>query len=413
MNNTNDIPERNTPSEYPPRRDGEAVPQAGRRKKNRAFVFICIAAAALFAMTACGICGAVIYKCFFESGIYSRPYPQTYLPGAYAEDSADSAVRKVNDTAAESPDLYTARELSVEEIAEKVTPSIVAVVSESGELYGKSSTGSGVILSSDGYIVTNYHVIEDGTSVRVILDNGLDYLSAVIGYDRKTDIAVLKISAPELQSAELGNSDELKQGALAVAIGNPFGLELQGTVTQGCVSAINRNVSVGSNTMTLIQTDASINPGNSGGALVNKYGQVIGINSVKLGISYYEGLGFAIPINTVKPIVEELIQYGYIKGRPALGIAGTSISARAAAFYGIPQGVLVSKVYSASDAFLKGICEGDIIIRINDTRVYSSEDISLVLNNMSADDIVTADVSRNGKILRFDIILMDEANVSF
>lgn len=413
MNNTNDIPEDNNSRQYPLCHAEGAAPQTDGRKKSRTFVFICIAAATLFAMTACGICGAVIYKYFFEDSSYSRPYPQTYLPGAYAEDASNNAVRKVNDTAAENSDLYTARELSVEEIAEKVTPSIVAVVSESGDLYGKSSTGSGVILSSDGYIVTNYHVIEDGASVRIILDNGLDYLSSVIGYDRKTDIAVLKISAPELQSAELGDSDELKQGALAVAIGNPFGLELQGTVTQGCISAINRNVSVGSNTMTLLQTDASINPGNSGGALVNKYGQVIGINSVKLGIAYYEGLGFAIPINTVKPIVEELIQYGYIKGRPALGIAGTSVSARAAAFYGIPQGVLVSKVYSASDAFLKGICEGDIITRINDTRVYSSDDISFVLNNMSADDIVTVDVSRNGKTLRFDIILMDEANVAF
>lgn len=399
-----DIPLSHISNEFSPEKHAS-------RPKKRVLFPVCIAFAALFVMIACGICGAVVYRYFFEGGGYINSYPKTYLPGAYSEYPAtdNGSVGKIASSGTQSARPV---ELTVEEIAEKVTPSIVAVVSELGDFSEDSNTGSGIIMSSDGYIITNYHVIEGSNAVRVILDNGQDYLSSVIGSDQKTDIAVLKISAPELRAAEFGNSDELKQGSLAVAIGNPFGIELQGTVTQGCISAINRSVPVGNNTMTLIQTDASINPGNSGGALVNKYGQVVGVNSVKLGIAYYEGLGFAIPINTVKPIAEELIQYGYIKGRPALGISGSAVSARAAAFYGVPQGILVRNVYSASDANEKGIQDGDIITHINETRVYSSDDISLALNEMSAGDTVSVRIFRNQKTFTLDVQLMDEANVS-
>ena len=252
-------------------------------------------------------------------------------------------------------------------VVKKVRPSVVGVTTESFQTYSTGSTGSGIILSGNGYIITNNHVIEGGDNVSVTLDNGETYSAALVGADAKTDIAVLKIEAQGLQAAEFGDSDQVEAGEAAVAIGNPMGLE--GTVTAGIVSAINRNMMVNGVSMTLIQTDASINPGNSGGALINEYGQVIGVNSAKISVENYEGLGFAIPINQVKPVVEELIEKGYVSGRPLAGVSGRNLSAMAAAFYRLPQGVLVDQVDPNSDAALKGLAAGDILIGVDDIRV--------------------------------------------
>ena len=305
------------------------------------------------------------------------------------------------------------KELSVEEICEKVTPSIVGVTCESytNVIGASSSSGSGIIMSADGYIVTNYHVIQGSDKINVVLSSGDSYSASIVGSDERTDIAVLKVSASELPLAEFGDSDKIKQGALAVAIGNPLGLD--GTATQGCISAINRDIVVDSRIMTLIQTDASINPGNSGGALVNKYGQVIGINSVKLGLSYYEGLGFAIPINTVKPIVEELIAYGYVKGRPAIGIMGRSISKAASAYYGVPSGVLVDSVVPSTDAYEKGITVGDIITAVNGEAVSNMNEISIIRDKFVAGDELTFTIYRDNQYIDITFKLMDAVNVSY
>ncbi len=302
--------------------------------------------------------------------------------------------------------------LTVKQISQKVRASVVGVTCQSAESFSASSVGSGIIMSADGYIITNNHVIEGMTTISVVLDDGTTYPARLIGTDARTDLAVIKVDAKDLPVAEFGDSDNLEQGDPAIAIGNPAGLQLQNTVTSGIISAINRDIVIEDRTMTLIQTDASINPGNSGGPLVNEFGQVIGINTVKVGISYYEGLGFAIPINTAKPIIDELISNGYIKGRPSIGINGQSIGARDAAFYGLPEGLYVEYVHPYSDAFKKGLRRGDVITKMNGTKLSSTAEIKQIRDNFKAGDEVTLTVYRNGREEDLKIILMDEAALS-
>ena len=302
--------------------------------------------------------------------------------------------------------------LTVKQISEKVRNSVVGVTGHTSNNFSSASVGSGIIMSSDGYIITNNHVIEGMTTIQVVLDNGETYDARLIGADSRSDLAVIKIEAKELQPAEFGDSDKLEQGDPAIAIGNPAGLQLQNTVTYGIISAINRDIIVEDRTMTLIQTDASINPGNSGGPLLNEFGQVIGINTIKVGISYYEGLGFAIPMNTAKPIIDELISRGYIKGRPSIGINGTAISDRDSAFYGLPAGMYIEYVHPYSDAFKKGIRRGDIITKMNGTALSSAAEIKKIRDNFVAGDTVTLTIYRNSREVDIDVILMDEATLS-
>ena len=272
----------------------------------------------------------------------------------------------------------------VSDVVQKVRPSVVGVITESFQTYSTSSTGSGIILSEDGYIVTNNHVVEGGDSIAVTLDDGETYAAELIGTDVKSDIAVLKIDAQDLPAAEFGDSSQVEVGEAAIAIGNPLGLN--GTVTAGIISAVDREIQVGSSNMVLLQTDASINPGNSGGALLNEYGQVIGVNSAKISSEDSEGLGFAIPSNTVGPIVEELIDKGYVSGRPLTGISGRNVSALTAAFYNIPQGILVDQVAPESDAAAKGLTAGDVIIGVDDIRVENISDACTLRDEHQAGD---------------------------
>lgn len=301
----------------------------------------------------------------------------------------------------------TPTKLTVPQIATKVNPSVVGIKSQS--LSGSYATGTGIIMSSDGYIVTNNHVIEFADIYTVVLDTGKQYNAELIGADVKTDLAVLKITPEEeIIPAEFGNSDALVVGDLAIAIGNPGGLELQGTLTGGYVSAINRDILVEDRTMTLIQTDASINPGNSGGPLINEYGQVIGINTIKIGSANFEGLGFAIPINSAKPIIDELITYGYVRGRPSIGISGGNISEQFALANDIPQGLLVSSVDPRSNAYSQGLKAGDIITGVNGTKTVSITEINKIKDEFKAGDKITLNVFRAGKDLNIKITLMDE-----
>lgn len=296
----------------------------------------------------------------------------------------------------------------VSDVVQKVRPSVVGVITESFQTYSTSSTGSGIILSEDGYIVTNNHVVEGGDSIAVTLDDGETYAAELIGTDVKSDIAVLKIDAQNLPAAEFGDSSQVEVGEAAIAIGNPLGLN--GTVTAGIISAVDREIQVGSSNMVLLQTDASINPGNSGGALLNEYGQVIGVNSAKISSEDSEGLGFAIPSNTVGPIVEELIDKGYVSGRPLTGISGHNVSALTAAFYNIPQGILVDQVAPESDAAAKGLTAGDVIIGVDDIRVENISDACTLRDEHKAGDTMKLTFYRQGSTHEINIQLMEETN---
>ena len=297
--------------------------------------------------------------------------------------------------------------LSLQEIYEKMIPSVVSIVTNAG-------TGTGIVMSEDGYLITNCHVIAQAQQITAMTWDETTYTAALVGSDEASDLAVLKIEPDEaLTAAEFGDSDALRVGDTVVAIGDPLGVKLRGTMTNGIVSAINRNLMVNDREMTLIQTNAALNNGNSGGPLINCYGQVVGVNAVKLS-SYYsqatvEGLGFAIPISTAKPIIDELIQNGYVAGRPAIGISGEQLPAAARVYYGLPEGVYVTYVSPDSGAWEAGVRKGDIITAINGTAVSSVDALNTVKNRFSAGDTVTLTIYRSGQTADVEITLMDEA----
>ena len=307
--------------------------------------------------------------------------------------------------------------LSIPEIVSKVTPSVVGISSEFviGN-YSGTGTGTGIIMSQDGYIITNAHVIENSSygssmlanSIMVLLSDQTEYEAKIVGYDTKTDLAVLKIEATGLSVAEFGNSDDLQVGELAVAIGNPLGFELYGTVTGGLISGLNRTFNNESTTISLIQTSAQISPGNSGGPLVNSYGQVIGINSSKISGNAAEGIGFAIPINDAVPIIDDLINVGYVTGRPAIGISGEDISALWARYYNIPMGVNVRFISPDSGAEKAGIKAGDIIIGINGQSITCMSELNAVKDKFAAGDTVTLTIFRDGQDIDIDVTLSEE-----
>lgn len=302
--------------------------------------------------------------------------------------------------------------LSLQEIYVKCIPSVVSITTQNRS---GTSTGTGVILTEDGYIVTNHHVIENGERITAQLTDDRVCAARLVGADPASDLAVLQISADGLTSAEFGNSDALRVGDSVVAIGDPLGVEYRGTMTDGIVSAINRNVNVNGRSMNLIQTNAALNSGNSGGPLINSCGQVIGINTIKIGAfadsAGVEGLGFAIPSTTVKDIVEQIISQGYVSGRPWLGITGESISLFYQRYYRLPAGLYISEVAPDSNAARTGLLEGDILISLDGTKVYSQTDLDTLLYNYSAGDTVTVIIYRGGYTMQAEIVL-EEARSS-
>ena len=315
--------------------------------------------------------------------------------------------------------------LSLEQIAKKVLPSVVCIqnyqvnerTSYAGNFGGQdngqqngaangtsgndksgvspASEGSGIIATSDGYIITNAHVVDGASSLKVILSNGKTYQAKLIGSDSITDLAVIKIEATGLTAAEFGSSTDLQVADTVMAIGNPGGMEFNSSVSVGYVSALNREIT-NSETgyiMKCIQTDAAINPGNSGGALVNMKGQIVGINSSKIVATGYEGLGFAIPIDEAQPIISELKQYGYVKDRAVLGISGQFIDSMTSRFYGLPSGMYVASVTSSAVSNA-GIQKGDVITKINGTEIASQNTITAVITTKKPGDTVTLSVTR-------------------
>jgi serine protease Do len=297
--------------------------------------------------------------------------------------------------------------LSFQEIYQKVIPSVVSITST---LSGGTATGTGIVMSEDGYIITNYHVIDGAEHLTVLLHDDTEYVAALVGGDETSDLAVLKIDAKGLDAAEFGSSASLQVGDEVVAIGDPLGTELRGTMTNGIISAINRDLQVDERTMTLIQTNAALNSGNSGGPLINCYGQVIGINTMKMS-SYYssiEGLGFAIPISNAKPIIDELIEKGYVSGRPAIGIRiAQDVNNAARAYYNIPEGIIVQSVTSGSDAAAKGLQAGDVIIAFEGTTVTTTDELRNLLSAYTAGETVRMTIWRNGETFDISIVLMD------
>lgn len=296
-------------------------------------------------------------------------------------------------------------------VAQKVLPSIVGIkikytvnsVFGSGE---SEATGSGIIISEDGYIITNNHVvstesnssyyaIEEASSMKVNLYNdSTEYDAKIIGTDQYTDLAVIKIDASGLTPASLGNSDTVKVGEFAMAIGCPLGLE--STVTSGIISAVDRTVDDGAGTeYTCIQTDAAINSGNSGGALVNSNGEVIGINTLKLSGAGVEGMGFAIPINSTTDVVNQLIEFQTVK-RPYIGIEGVSVDEKTAKEYELPSGIYVYTVQKDSPAEKAGLQKGDVITKIEGTEIKSVNELNKEKNKHNIGDTVTLTVYKNG-----------------
>jgi serine protease Do len=368
----------------------------------------------------------------FTAMEFLTPAIQPALNDVFGSTSSEVAVGSNNG-------IYKKVEISksaspVEAISEKVSPSIVGIKvtaqsQGSGFFFDIGSDGvgegSGIIIRTNGYILTNNHVIEnalqensnritDGSKIEVILpsDKNKSYTAKVVGRDTKTDIAVLKIDAHDLPVAELGDSDKVKSGELAVAIGNPGGIDYMGSVTAGIISGINRTIQMeNGETLSLIQTDAAINPGNSGGALCNSQGQVIGINTVKISATGYEGLGFAIPINHANEIAKTLIDYKYVKGRPYLGVSiDQRFDAAAAAQYNVPQGLLVYEVVPLSAAYKAQIRAGDIITKFDGKSVKQFSDLENLKNAHKPGDQVKIEVYRDGKTVALTVTLGEEKN---
>ncbi len=327
--------------------------------------------------------------------------------------------------------------LSIPDIVDKALPSVVGIsaVFEYTQSYSWGfyqydggtqqipGTGTGIVMNDDGYIITNAHCVYDtserncgkAVSVSVVMgdEDATEYEAQIVGYDLETDLAVLKIEADNLIPAEFGDSDTLRVGELVVAIGNPLGFELFGTTTCGIVSALNREVTISEKEMTLIQTDTAINSGNSGGPLLNSYGQVVGINSAKISSNYasgaasVEGLAFAIPISDASEIIDDLINYGYVVGRPQIGITSTNVDAEMAQRFNMPEGVYVYSVTPGSAAEAAGIRQGDIITGIQGETVKTTDELNKIKDEYDAGDTITLTVVRSGETLELSLTLME------
>lgn len=325
---------------------------------------------------------------------------------------------------AESSDI-----LSTEEIVQKMLPSVVGVESQftltdNGYYYGfgmpktsgATGTGTGVVITEDGYIVTNAHVIYDteygaglAESIKIRMNDNNTYDAEVVGYDIDCDLAVLKIDASGLTPAEFGDSDSLMLGESVIAIGNPLGFDLMNTVTSGIVSGLNRNITINDKAMNLIQTDTAINSGNSGGPLINKKGQVIGINSSKMlsnyGSASIEGIGFAIPSNETSRIIGDLMEYGYVTGKPQLGISCQNVTENISRMYNMPVGAYITDVSENSAAEKAGLQSGDIITAVDGVEISTAEELNAQKNTHTAGETVEITYIRGGREKTAEITL--------
>ena len=382
--------------------------QPPKKKKKFNGKRVARSAVALVLAAAMGFAGGFVGAKFGGSG---KVVIQQVAPSSTA-DSASGSDSSI--TAASS----SGSSLTTEQVADLVSPSVVVITTEQvvysqwswyGQNQVESGAGSGVIISSDGYILTCAHVV-DGASTITVTIGDTDYTATLVGEDTTSDIAVIKIDADGLTPATVGNSDSLKVGQSVMAVGNPLG-ELGGTVTGGMISALNRSVTIqGSssvNTMSLIQMDASVSPGNSGGGLFNMNGELVGIVNAKSSSSDAEGLGFAIPINDAIKVAQELLENGYVTGRPYLGITYLAVTdAQTASQLGVnAYGVYVVEVVKGGPAEKAGLQAGDRIVSVDGTEIASKDDLGTLMQKHAAGDTLSITIAREGQMQTVNVTL--------
>lgn len=382
--------------------------QPPKKKKKFNGKRVARSAVALVLAAAMGFAGGFVGAKFGGSG---KVVIQQVAPSSTA-DSASGSDSSI--TAASS----SGSSLTTEQVADLVSPSVVVITTEQvvysqwswyGQNQVESGAGSGVIISSDGYILTCAHVV-DGASTITVTIGDKDYTATLVGEDTTSDIAVIKIDADGLTPATVGNSDSLKVGQSVMAVGNPLG-ELSGTVTGGMISALNRSVTIqGSssvNTMSLIQMDASVSPGNSGGGLFNMNGELVGIVNAKSSSSDAEGLGFAIPINDAIKVAQELLENGYVTGRPYLGITYLAVTdAQTASQLGVnAYGVYVVEVVKGGPAEKAGLQAGDRIVSVDGTEIASKDDLGTLMQKHAAGDTLSITIAREGQMQTVNVTL--------
>ncbi len=380
-----------------------------KEKKKRPFATALVAAVLSSAITAGAFSvGFVVYN--NKAGINNAPEAATQQVTQSSSDAQSPALASYK---------LGKKVLTIPEIAEKVGPSVVGVINKAkvqGQrvydpftgryyYYGPSGdsdslveqgSGSGIIISDKGYIVTNQHVIENASEISVILNTGEEISAELVGADSKTDLAVLKIKTDvKLTVATLGDSTAVQVGELAVAIGNPMGMEFSGSVTAGIISAVNRTMTIEDRTYNLLQTDAAINNGNSGGALINQFGEVVGINSVKLSTTGVEGMGFAIAISEAKPIIDDLMNEGYVTGRPLVGIAIQETM----------YGMFIAEVSEGSGAEKAGLEVGDIIVSVDGEKVKTTAEINELRDKKKPGDTMLFKVVHDGETKEVNVKL--------
>ena len=379
-----------------------------RVKRSRLFFKNPVVAAVISSLVTCGIC-LTAFSFSFSGAKSAQPLLPTQTAGESAVNTkGESSViqNAVNSSSGSG--------LSIPEVYDKASPAVVSILStlQSGgyiQSQETMSSGSGIVIRSDGYIVTNNHVIDGAVSIKVQTIAGQSFDAKVVGSDSRTDLAVLKVDGDqELPYAELGDSSDIRVGDMALAIGNPLREELAGTLTVGYISAINRSMVIDGKQMTMLQTDAAINPGNSGGALLNMKGQVIGINTAKSTGYDVEGLGFAIPINEAKPVIESIMQNGYVTGRPLVGIGGQTVTKAIAKANDLPIGVYVRTVTAFGAAERAGIQVGDVITEFDGQKIETIDDINEIRDQHKVGDTIKVKLSRSGKTIETDLTLLEE-----
>ena len=405
-----------TPPVYPAQPQQAQPPKPKKKKK---FNGGCVArsAVALVLAAAMGFAGGFVGAKYGGSG---KVVIQQAAPSAASDSSTGSSGADSTITAASS----SGSSLTTEQVADMVSPSVVVITTEQvvysqwswyGQSQVESGAGSGVIISSDGYILTCAHVVDGASSITVTIDDK-DYTATLVGEDTTSDVAVIKIDATGLTPATVGDSDSLKVGQSVMAVGNPLG-ELGGTVTGGMISALNRSVTIqgtsSTNTMSLIQMDASVSPGNSGGGLFNMSGELVGIVNAKSSSSDAEGLGFAIPINDAIKVAQELLENGYVTGRPYLGITYLGVEdAQTAAQLGVnAYGVYVVEVVKGGPAERAGLQSGDRIVSIDGTEIASKDDLGTLMQKHAAGDTLSITIARGGQMQTINVTL-GEKNAS-
>ena len=403
------------PPEGPRYQAAQGSPKQPPKKRRRKNGNIARSAVALVLAAAMGFVGGFVGAQVGNTG--GKVVIQQVAPSSTA-DSASGSDNSI--TAASS----SGSSLTTEQVADLVSPSVVVITTEQvvysqwswyGQNQVESGAGSGVIISSDGYILTCDHVVAGASNITVTIGDD-DYTATVVGEDSTSDVAVLKIDANGLTPAVVGDSDTLTVGDNVLAVGNPLG-ELGGTVTSGIVSALNRSVSIQSsssvNTMSLIQMDASVSPGNSGGGLFNMNGELIGIVNAKSSSSDAEGLGFAIPINDAIKVAQDLLENGYVTGRPYMGITYLAVNdAQTAAQLGVnAYGIYVVDVVSGGPADKAGLKAGDRIVSIDNTEVAQKTDLGTLMQEHSAGDTLSITVARDGQMQTVSLTL-GEKNAS-